>query len=246
MCRTFASVIVELLVGFHCHSAVALHDPGWDLLVSVPGSILHHDAVFSLLCHGICHAHAFVIVVLFNSCLSPFGKNVIQPCLCGALRHKDNSFLSQFICHSAAVIAVCRGEKGCLAEFLSELFRSEHVIWKLRHVFSGLLRYVPRHGERSAQHLESVQSETVGFILDINFFQSETGCHPVQFRQGSYTVLGKTLVKGACLSDLVKPHYRKIRICGFRHFVDCPFDCFHCGTSLKLIALLCFYEHALI
>ena len=230
MGRTFASVIVELIVRFHCHGAVPLHDPGRDLLVAVPRGILHHDAVLCLLCHGVCHAHTFIVIVIFDRCLSSLSEDVVQPCLRSALWHEDNRLLSQLVCRpgdSAAVVAVCRGEKGRLAEFLSELFRSEYIIWKLRHVFSGLLRYVTRHGERSAQHFEGIESETIRLILDVNFLQAEALCHAVQLRQGSDAVLGKALVKGARLPDLVKPHDGEIGIFGFRHFVDCPFDRIH-------------------
>ncbi len=85
-----------------------------------------------------------------------------------ALRHEDDCFLSQLICrprNAAAVVSVRGGKEGRLAEFFFQLFGCEHIIRKFGYVFSGLLCYVARHGEGTAEHFESVQPEAVGFIL---------------------------------------------------------------------------------
>ena len=55
--------------------------------------------------------------------------------------------------------------------------------------------------------------------------------HVIEFCQRCDRVLGKTLVEGAGFFYLVKPHDRKLGVVGLWHFVYCPFDCFHYGTS---------------
>ena len=125
MSGTLASVFMKLFVRFHCHCSVTLHDPGGDFLISVPCGILHHNAVFRFFCHGVCHADAFVIVIFFNRCLSAFGKDIVQSCLCASLRHEHDSFLSEFICRprdTPAVIAVRCREESSLSELFAEFF----------------------------------------------------------------------------------------------------------------------------
>ena len=68
----------QLLGGLRRHGAVALHDPGRDLLVAVPGGVLHHDAVLGLggLRGG--HAHAVVVVDLLDRDLGALLGDVVK------------------------------------------------------------------------------------------------------------------------------------------------------------------------
>ena len=69
----------------HIYGAVALHDPGGDLLVPLPGGVLHHHAVRGLggLRRG--HADAVVVVDFLDGDLGALLGDILIPGLAGAL-----------------------------------------------------------------------------------------------------------------------------------------------------------------
>ncbi len=93
MRRTIDLKCAQLASGLCGHRAVALHDPRRDLLIALPGCVLHHDAVLGL--GGLFgrKPHAVIIVQLLYRDLRPFFRNVVKAGLGGALRHVHNSLL---------------------------------------------------------------------------------------------------------------------------------------------------------
>ena len=115
--------LAQLVGGLVGHGAVALHDPGGDLLVPLPGGVLHHHAVLGLggLCGG--HADALVVVDVLDGHLGAFLGNVVVAGLAAALGHMYHGLLSQLVGgpgNTTAVVAVGGGEEGGLAELFKE------------------------------------------------------------------------------------------------------------------------------
>ena len=196
----------KLLACFHCHGSVALHNPGRNLLVAIPGSILNDNASRCLVCFLCSQTHAVIIVHFLNVNLSAFLCNVLQTCLCGALWHMYHSLLSQAVCspgNAAAVISVCGGEKGGLTELFSQFIGGENAVGQFGHILSCLLCNVAGHGEGAAQHFEGIEAEAVGLILYIDLFHPEISCHVVKLCKGRLAVLRKALMEGAGLLDFL-------------------------------------------
>ena len=55
-----------LLVSFHDHGSVSLHDPGRNFFVTLPCGILNHDTVFGLCGFSSGHSYAVIIIDFFN------------------------------------------------------------------------------------------------------------------------------------------------------------------------------------
>ena len=89
-----AAVIFQLFAGLHCHGAVALHDPGGDLLVAVPGGILNDHAPLGLIRFLCGQTHAVVIVHFLNVNLSAFLCDVLKAGLSGTLGHMYDRLLA--------------------------------------------------------------------------------------------------------------------------------------------------------
>ena len=155
MGRTLAVLIPRLVR----HGAVALHDPGRDLLIALPGGILHHDAVLGLLRELRGLPHALIIVHLGDPGLRVLRLDVIQPRHRGALRHDDDGLLMELIrCPGDApsVVSVGRGVEGRRAEPFPELLRGEHAVGKLRDILPGLLPDIAGDGVGAAEHLKGI------------------------------------------------------------------------------------------
>ena len=232
--------LTQLVGAFAGHGAVALHDPGGDLLVAVPGGVLYDDAVGSGLRLGGGHAHAVVVVhVLDGDGGALLGDVVVR--LRAALGHMDHRLLAQLMGrpgHAAAVIAVGGGEEGGLAEVPAQGLAGQIVVGHLRHVAAHLLGDVPRHGKGAAQHLEGVQTETKALILYEQARQAQISGHTVQPGQRSDGVLGKAAVKKAGLGHIGQGHDGQLPVVAFGHVVDGPFDpVFHCDCASDFYVL---------
>src|SRR5699024_1209583 len=134
---TIHADLPHLLSGLAGHGAIALHDPGGDLLVALPSSVLYNDAMVggSRLSGG--HANAFVVVHVLNGHLGAFLGDVLKARLAAALGHMYHSLLPQLMrCpgHAAAMVSVGGGEEGCLAKLPLQLFTGEVVVGHLGHV----------------------------------------------------------------------------------------------------------------
>ena len=222
-----AAVIFQLFAGLHCHGAVALHDPGGDLLVAVPGGILDDDAVLSLLGLGGSHTDAVVVVDLLDGDLSALLGDVVKAGLAGALGHVHHGLLAQLVGrpgNAAAMVAVGGGEEGGLAELFTESGAGEIFIGHLAHVPAHLLGNVAAHGKGAAQNLERVEAEAVGLILDIYAAQAQVLCHAVQLGKGSDGILGEAAVEGPRLRHVLRGHDGKLPVVAGGHPIGRPFN----------------------
>ena len=87
----------------------------------------------------------------------------------------DHRLLVQLVCrpgNAPSVVAVGGGEEGGLSEFLPQLVGGENGVGKFGNVPAGFGSNVAGHCKGAAQDLESVESEAVGLILDIDVLQS--------------------------------------------------------------------------
>ena len=112
-------MLPQLLRGLPGHGAVALHDPGGNFLIAVPGGVLYNDAVLRLGGLGGGHADAVVVVDFLDGYLGPLFGDVVEAGLAAALGHVDHGLLAQLIRrpgHAPAMVAVGGGEEGGLAE----------------------------------------------------------------------------------------------------------------------------------
>ena len=93
------------------------------------------------------------------------------------------------------MVAVGGGYEGDVAELLPHFRRAEFFT---RKRFNGRPQFrgqVASHGVSPAQHLEGVEPETLGFVLDENATQTKIGGQRPQPDQRGGRVFGKTLVK---------------------------------------------------
>ena len=120
--RTVNTVLLQLLVCFQNQSSVSLHDPGRNLFISIPCSVLNDDSMLCLSCFSSCHSYTVIVVYFLDRNNSTFLGNVVKTCLGGSLRHSDYSLLSKTVsspCNAASVVTVCSSEESSLSEFLS-------------------------------------------------------------------------------------------------------------------------------
>ena len=122
VCRAVNAVLLQLFICFQYQSAVSLHDPGWNLLIAGPCSILNDDAMFCLSCFCGSHSYAVIIIYFFDGYFGAFLGDVVKTCLSGSFRHSDYGFLSKAFsspCNAAAVVSICSSEESSLSEFFS-------------------------------------------------------------------------------------------------------------------------------
>ncbi len=165
-----ASVCFQLLVCFGCERSIALHNPGRDFFISVPGSVLDNNAAFGSFRFFCCQAHAVIIIHIFNSNRGIFLCDILKACLCGALWHAYHAFLAKLICspcHAASVVAVSCSKKCGLAEGFTQLFGCQEGIIYVTDVTAGFFCDISGNCIRTAQHLKGIQPEPAGFVLDI-------------------------------------------------------------------------------
>ena len=227
MGRAVDAHLTQLLGGLAGHGAVALHNPGGDFLIALPGGVLDNDAMLGLRGLGGGHTDAVVIIDLFNGHLGPFLGDVVKAGLGAALGHMDHGLLTQLIGrpgHAPAVIAVGGGKEGGLPEGGAEGGAGEVVVGQLRDILSHFPGNIPGHSEGTAQHLKGVEAEAVGLVLHIQAGQAQITGHAVQPGQGGDGVLGKAAVERAGLVHAVQRHNGELPVVTFGHPVDGPLD----------------------
>ena len=174
------------------HRPIALHDPGWDLLIPLPGGVLYHNAVF---CPGRFRrrqTHTVVIVDRFDGDLRALSGDIVKAALGGAFGHMDDGLLAQTLRrpgHAPAVIAVGGGEERGLTKGALEVLAGEIVIGHFGHIPAQLTGDVPGHGKGAAQDLEGVQAEPVGLVLEPDAPQPQAFGQLVQLGQRGHRVL---------------------------------------------------------
>ena len=228
--------LAELLGGLPGHGAVALHDPGGNFLIAVPGGVLDNDAVLRLGGLGGGHADAVVVVDLLNGDLGSLFGDVVKAGLAAALGHVDHGLLAQLIRrpgHAPAMVAVGGGEESGLAELPAEGLAGQIVIGHLGHVPAHFLGDVPAHGEGAAQDLEGVEAEAVRLVLHIEARQPQILGHAVQLGQGGDGVLGEAAVEKAGFCHVGQGHDGKLLVVAFGHAVQGPLDRFFHGAPPK-------------
>ena len=217
----------QLLGGLRGHGAVALHDPARDLLVAIPGGVLHDHAVLGLGGLGGGHAHAVVVVDVLDRDLGALLGDVVEPRLRRALGHVHDGLLVQLVCRpgdAAAVVAVGGREKGGLTEVGAELVAREVVVGHLGDVLAHLLGDVARHGKRAAQHLEGVEAKAVALVLDEEAAEAKSGGHAVKPGERRHRVLGKPPMERLRLADVLEAHDRQVGVVAPRHLVGDPLN----------------------
>ena len=141
----------------------------------------------------------------------------------------DHGLLPQLVGrpgHAPAVVSVGGGEEGGLAELPLQLLAGQVVIGHLRHVAAHLMGDIPGHGKGAAQHLEGVEAEAEGFVLDEQAAQAQILGHAVQPGQRRNGILGEAGVEITGFGYLVERHDGEVLVLAGRHMVVDPFDLF--------------------
>ena len=221
-----ASILGKLLISFQGKGSVALHDPGRDLFIAFPCSILHHNAMFRILGFLGGHPHAVVIVEILDGYGGIFLCDIFKTGLGRAFRHSYHAFLAQLVGspgNASSVIAVGRGKEGGLAEFFSQFFGSKHMIRNLAYILSQLLRDVSCDGVGTPQYFEGIQAKTARLVFDVQPFQAQVLRQIGKPGQRGHAILGKTLMKGVRLRHLFPRHIARLQVIRLRHGIECPF-----------------------
>ena len=197
---------VQLPQCFQRHGRVALHDPPRDVLIALPCGILHHDpAVF--LCTAVGMAHGIVIIHVRDGRIGAKCLNVVQTLRRAPLWHKYHALLAEPVgspCDTAAVVAVCCGDKGKLTQLLAYLAAGDARIRKRVNILAQTAGDIVANTVASAQHLEGVQPKAVAFIFDVNPLDAQMSGEIIQLCERRLAVFRKTAVKGQrffCLSQ---------------------------------------------
>ena len=133
-----------------------------------------------------------------------------------------NGFLAQLICcpcNASAVVTVSSGKEGCLTELLTEFLAGQVIVCHLGHIASHLTSDVTCHCERTAQHLECVEAETIALIFYEQAAKTKTLSHTVQLCKRGDGILREALVELACLFDILNAHNRQALVFAFWHLV---------------------------
>ena len=219
--------LAQLLGCLRSHGAVALHDPRRDLLVALPGGVLNDDAALAGVGLGGGHAHALVVVDLFDGHRGALGGDVIEAGLGGTLGHVHDGLLAQLVgspCHAAAMVAVGGGKEGGLAKVLGKLIGGQVIEGALGNVLAGLVGNVVGHGKRAAQNLKGVEAKAIALVLNAQVGQAKTRGLAVQAGKRSDGVLGERLVEGAGLLHVVEAHDSQVLVIALRHRVARPLN----------------------
>ena len=219
--------LAQLLGCLGSHGAVALHDPRRDLLVALPGGVLNDDAALAGVGLGGGHAHALVVVDLFDGHRGALGGDVIEARLGGTLGHVHDGLLAQLVgspCHAAAMVAVGGGKEGGLAKVLGKLIGGQVIEGALGNVLAGLVGNVVGHGKRAAQNLKGVEAKAIALVLNAQVGQAKARGLAVQVGKRSDGVLGERLVEGAGLLHVVEAHDSQVLIIALGHRVARPLN----------------------
>ena len=227
MGRTVHLKLAQLVCCLCCHGAVALHDPARNLLIAIPGRILHNHAVLGL--GGLLRskADAVIVVQVLDRDLGAFLRDVVVARLRRALRHVHDGLLMEALrCpgDAAAMVAVRRREERGLAEVMGKLVGRQVVEVHLGDVLAGLLCDVAGHSKGAAEHLEGVEAEAVGLILDKEAAQAQTLCHAGKVGQGRHRILREALVEGTGLAHVLERHDLEVLVLALGHPVGNPLD----------------------
>ena len=219
--------LAQLLGSLGSHGAVALHDPRRNLLVALPGGILNDDAALAGIGLGGGHAHALVVVDLFDGHRGALGGDVIEAGLGGTLGHVHDGLLAQLVgspCHAAAMVAVGGGKEGGLAKVLGKLIGGQVIEGALGNVLAGLVGNVVGHGKRTAQDLKGVEAKAIALVLNAQVGQAQARGLAIQAGKRSDGVLGERLVEGAGLLHVVETHDSQVLVIALGHRVARPLD----------------------
>ena len=227
MRRAVDGHLAQLLGSLGSHGAVALHDPRRDLLVALPGGVLNDDAALAGIGLGGGHAHALVVVDLFDGHRSALGGDVIKAGLGGTLGHVHDGLLAQLVgspCHAAAMVAVGGGKEGGLAKVLGKLIGGQVIEGALGNVLAGLVGNVVGHGKRTAQDLKGVEAKAIALVLNAQVGQAQARGLAIQAGKRSDGVLGERLVEGTGLLHVVEAHDSQVLVIALGHRVARPLD----------------------
>ena len=227
MRRAVDGHLAQLLGSLGSHGAVTLHDPGRDLLVALPGGVLNDDAALAGVGLGGGHAHALVVVDLFDGHRGALGGDVIEAGLGGTLGHVHDGLLAEPVgspCHAAAMVAVGGGKEGGLAKVLGKLIGGQVIEGALGNVLAGLVGNVVGHGKRAAQDLKGVEAKAIALVLNAQVGQAQARGLAVQAGKRSDGVLGERLVEGTGLLHVVEAHDSQVLVIALGHRVARPLD----------------------
>ena len=219
----------HLMICFQNQSAISLHDPGRNLFITVPGSILDNDPVRGFGGFSSCHPYTVIIVYFFNSNFCAFFCNIVKTGLGCTFRHPHNGLLSKAMscpCNATSVVAICSSKESGLSEFFTKFFRRENIIRQLADIFPKFFCNVTAHCIGSAQHFKSIQPETVGFVLAENIVYAQKTGQGRKLLQGCYRILGKAFMEFIGFCYVFPGHKIQVGIRRLGHLVHSPFQSF--------------------
>ena len=193
----FGAHFLQLPDDLPAHGGITLHDPQGNIGVALPGGILHHDpAFFPGVLIG--QPHSIVVVQVGDGGIGALGADVFQTLDGGTLGHVDHRLLAQLVscpCHAAAMVAVGGGDKGQLAQLFLYLGGKNSAGRQVFNVFPQFLGDKTTQRIAAAQNLESIEPETVAFVLHMDGCNAQRFCQIGQRGQRRFAVLGESGVK---------------------------------------------------
>ena len=195
------------LTGCLCrHGGIAFHDPAGNFFITFPGGVLDKYPAKSIrVFFGFPDR---IVIIQFRDGGIGAQRLYISKSFRGtALRHVDNTFLSQTIgCpgDAAAVVSVGGGHKGKRTELFPDLAGNQLLIGQFFQADTELFCDVIADGMTSAEYLEGIQTKTVTFVLHMNRGNAMRFRQSIKSDQRGLPVFRKTAVEAEGLCCAVR------------------------------------------
>ncbi len=157
---------------------------------------------------------AFVVIHIRDGGIGILLEDVAETLLGRALRHVDDGMLTQMVRHprdTAAVVAVRRCDKRHVTDLLAGLVARELRKRGLPDILAELPGQIVSDRVSAAEHLEGVEPEAEGFILDEHVPDTQRLCKPVKFAKRRKFISrksGRELLRLFCLFEGCDAHVR--------------------------------------
>ena len=202
------------------HGKIPVHNPAWDLLISVPGSILDQEPPV-LLTHLL---RVFYRIIVIPVCDCHLRRTSLPYSLLtglyGAFRHIDVSMCPKepgSPGNALSVVSIRRRHKRVLRSLFPHIrflkFRKIHLSW----IKPQLPAQDPKHRIRSAQSLKRLHPEPLRLVLHKDSFYTKLAAKPPQLHHRCPVIRRNTLMKSPRLLRLSLRKRRKIHLIHFRY-----------------------------
>ena len=174
--------VLQLADRLKGHGGVALHNPGGDIPITLPGCVLNHYPTL-FLGQPLDQADGVVIVQVRDRGVCPQSPDIGQPLWGAALGHPDHGPMAQLgggPGHPSTVVPVGGGGKGELAQPIPDMGGGEQREGQILRRQPQLPSNIAPYGVAPAQHLKGVEREPPAFILHMDGRHSEMGGQTVQ------------------------------------------------------------------